>query len=184
MQSLLPPVAAAGTTGPDLGPPPQCPDLTEIHQEGRTESPPLTPRWTLTSSLPTICAAPVSSCLPLASRLWPLSRAPWLFGLLHSCCVPVWSWGRPHPAFLETPARPLTGTQLGTGLGGLQVAGGGGTEDNPGSDRESLNPSSTRYFLSVSWLGNSWRELGDPWAAVPGLCGRPGWTILLSRLLG
>lgn len=129
MQSLLPPVAAAGTTGPDLGNQgglhPQCPDLTKIHQEGRTESPPLTPRWNLTSSLPTICAAPVSSCLPLASRLWPLLRALWLFGLLRSCCVPVWSWGRPHPAFLETPAHPLTGTQMGTGLGGLQVAGDG-----------------------------------------------------------
>ena len=74
-----------------------------------------------------ICGFPclLKHSLPLASLLWPLSRAPWLSGLRRSCCVLVWSWGRPHPASLETPAHPLTVTQMGVRLGDLQVAGGG-----------------------------------------------------------
>lgn len=57
-----------------------------------------------------ISAVLVSSCLPLASPLWPLSRAPWLSGPQHSCCAPVLFWERLLPVSLETHALPLTGT--------------------------------------------------------------------------
>lgn len=66
-----------------------------------------------------------------------MSRAPWRFGLLHFYCVPVWSWGRPHPAFLETPALPPTGAQMGNWA--RWPAGGRRwewTENSSGSDRE------------------------------------------------
>lgn len=119
-------VNACGDGGQDL---PACTLKSKfIYPRASLHAPVLThpsrlPNTSLESHfLPSNYTALVSSCLPLASLLWPLSRAPWLSGLLHSCCVPVWSWGRPHPAFLEIPARPLTGTQMEAGLGGLLVA--------------------------------------------------------------
>lgn len=93
----------------------------------------------------------VSSCLPLASLLWPSSRAPWLSGHQRSCCAPVLFWERLCPVSLGTPALPLTGAY--EGLDGV-TAWRGRHEGNSGLGQESSNSDSISYLHS--WTLGFW----------------------------